>query len=200
MNERIYVALDVETTGLQAGVDEIIEFAAVKFRAGEILERYSQLVSPRQPLPLKITRLTGITPEDVASAPPFNQIGADVARFIKSYPLVGHSISFDLGMLRAQGMAFSQPVYDTFELATLLMPQISVYKLGAIAERLGISHPADHRALNDSEVTAQVFTHLLGLIDRLDLRELTEITRLTAKVAFPMRDLFDAALRDRAKN
>lgn len=200
MNERIYVALDVETTGLQAGVDEIIEFAAVKFRAGEIIERYSQLISPRQPLPLKITRLTGITPEDLAGAPRFNEVGAAIARFIKSYPIVGHSVGFDLSMLRAQGMSFSQPSYDTFELATLLMPQIPVYKLGAIAERLGIPHPDDHRALNDSEVTAQVFTHLLGLIDRLDLRELTEISRLTAKIAFPMRDLFEEALRARAKN
>ncbi|NTV62491.1 MAG: DEAD/DEAH box helicase family protein, partial [Oscillochloris sp.] len=200
MNERIFVALDVETTGLQAGVDEIIEFAAVKFRAGEILERYSQLIAPHQPLPLKITRLTGIRPEDLVGAPRFNEVGADIARFIKSYPLVGHSVGFDLGMLRAHGMNFSQPVYDTFELATLLMPQIPVYKLGAIAERLGIPHPADHRALNDSEVTAQVFTHLLGLIEQLNLRELSEISRLTARVAFPMRDLFEEALRIRAKN
>ncbi|NTW97796.1 MAG: DNA polymerase III subunit epsilon, partial [Oscillochloris sp.] len=200
MNERIFVALDVETTGLQAGVDEIIEFAAVKFRGGEIIERYSQLVAPRQPLPLKITRLTGIRPEDLVGAPRFNEIGADVARFIKSYPLVGHSVGFDLGMLRAQGMSFSQPAYDTFELATLLMPQISVYKLSAIAERLGIPHPADHRALNDSEVTAQVFMHLLSLIGQIDLRDLSEISRLTARVAFPMRDLFEEALRERAKN
>lgn len=123
MSERIYVALDVETTGLIAGVDELIEVAAVKFRGAEILEQYSQLVCPRQDLPLKITRLTGITPEDVAAAPRFNQIGADVARFIKSYPIVGHSVGFDLTMLRAQGMNFAQPAYDTFELATLLMPQ-----------------------------------------------------------------------------
>lgn len=200
MNERIYVALDVETTGLRAGVDEIIEVAAVKFRNGEILERYNQLVCPHQPLPLKITRLTGITPEDVATAPRFNEIGADVAHFIKSYPLVGHSVGFDLGMLRAQGMTLNQTVYDTFDLATLLMPQIPVYKLGAIAEYLGIPHPADHRALNDAEVTAQVFTHLLALITQIELQELNAINNLIAKISFPMRDLFVDALHDRARN
>ena len=165
MKERIFVALDVETTGLQAGVDEIIEFAAVKFRGGEILERFSQLIAPRQPLPIKITRLTGITPGDLADAPRFNDVGGKIVSFIKSYPLVGHSISFDLKMLTSQGMSFSQPVYDTFDLATILLPQIAVYKLGAIADRLGIPHPADHRALNDAEVTAHVFTHLLGVIE-----------------------------------
>ncbi|MEI7643131.1 MAG: helicase C-terminal domain-containing protein [Chloroflexales bacterium] len=200
MNERIYVAIDVETTGLQPGVDEIIEVAAVKFRGGEILERYSQLVCPLQPLPLKITRLTGITAEDVATAPRFSAVDAGVARFIQSYPLVGHSIGFDLGMLQAQGVSFSQPFYDTFDLATLLMPQIPVYKLGAIADHLGIPHPADHRALNDAEVTAQVFAHLLGLIRQIDLGELNEICQLTARVPFPMRDLFEEALRGRAKN
>ncbi len=200
MNERIYVALDVETTGLRAGEDEIIEVAAVKFRGGEILERYSQLVRPHQPLPLKITRMTGITPEDVAAAPHFNEIGADVARFVKSYPLVGHSVSFDLGMLRAQGVTFNQAVYDTFDMATLLMPQISVYKLASIAEYLGIPHPADHRALNDSEVTAQVFTYLFGLIEQIDIRDLKEISRLTARITFPLRDLFEDVLRDRARN
>jgi predicted DnaQ family exonuclease/DinG family helicase len=199
MNERIYVALDVETTGLVAGVDELIEVAAVTFRGDEILEQYSQLVQPRQDLPLKITRLTGITPADLANAPRFNQIGADLARFIKNYPLVGHSVGFDLSMLRAQGMNFAQPAYDTFELATLLMPQAPIYKLSALAANLGIPHPDAHRALNDTIVTAHVFNHLLGLIAQLSLDDLTEIARLTAKITFPMGDLFENALRERAK-
>ncbi len=200
MSERVYVAIDVESTGLSPNVDEIIEVAAVKFRGDELLESYSQLVAPRQSLPLKITRLTGITPEDLASAPRFNAIGADLARFIKSYPIVGHSVGFDLSMLRAHGMSFAQPVYDTFELATLLIPQAPIYKLSALAERLGIPHPDDHRALNDAIVAARVFTHILRLIDDLDLQQLTEIARLTQRIAFPMRDLFEDALRVRAKN
>lgn len=197
--ERVFVAIDVETTGLVAGVDEIIEVAAVKFRGREILERYSQLVQPRQALPLKITRLTGITPEDLAGAPRFNEIGGEVARFIKSYPIVGHSVGFDLGMLRAHGMNFSQPSYDTFDLATLLMPQAPIYKLSALAERLGIPHPADHRALNDAEVSAQVFACMIELIAALDLRELTEIGRITAKIAWPLRDLFEEVTRVKAQ-
>jgi DNA polymerase-3 subunit epsilon/ATP-dependent DNA helicase DinG len=200
MSERTFVAIDVETTGLQAGVDEIIEVAAVKFRGtGEILERYSTLVQPRQSLPLKITRLTGITPDDVAGAPRFNAIGADFARFIKTYPIVGHSVGFDLGMLRAQGMNFAQPVYDTFDLATLLLPQAPIYKLSALADGLGIPHPADHRALNDAEVSAQVFVHMLKRIAALELRDLSEIVRLTQRIAFPLRDLFEEVLRGKAK-
>lgn len=200
MNDRIYVALDVETTGLVAGVDEIIEVAAVRFRGDEVLETYSQFVRPRQSLPLKITRLTGITAEHLARAPRFNAIGADLARFIGSHPIVGHSVNFDLGMLRAQGMNFAQPVYDTFELATLLVPQAPIYRLGALADHLGIPHPEDHRALNDALVAAQVFTRLLQRIVALELDDLSEIVRLTGQVAFPMRDLFVEALRERMKH
>src|SRR5215468_3120852 len=87
--ERIFIALDVETTGLEAGVDEIIEVAAVKFRGDEVLETFQHMVRPRQPLPLKITRLTGITAADLANAPRFSEIAPDMVRFVKSYPLVG---------------------------------------------------------------------------------------------------------------
>lgn len=197
--DRTFVALDVETTGLQTGVDEIIELAAVKFRGDEVLDTFTQLVKPRQSLPLKITRLTGITETDLEGAPRFNDVAPDFVRFVKSYPLVGHSINFDLGMLRAQGMNFSQAVYDTFDLATLLLPQAPVYKLSALAERIGIAHPADHRALNDADVCRQVFLHLLTRITALDIDDLNEISRLTARMHWPLRDLFEDALRARAK-
>ena len=197
MNERIYIAIDVETTGLVAGVDELIEVAAVKFRGDAILEQYSQLVCSAQALPLKITRLTGITPEDLAVAPRFNDIGPDFVRFVGTHPIVGHSVGFDLGMLRAQGMNFAQPSYDTFELATLLVPEAPVYTLVALAQRLGIPLADAHRALNDATATAHVFTHLLGRIQTLTLEDLTEITSLTARLASPIHDLFDEVLRDR---
>ncbi|MCX7860160.1 MAG: exonuclease domain-containing protein [Chloroflexus sp.] len=200
MNNRIYVAIDVETTGLQSGLDEIIEVAAVTFRGREILDRFERLVRPRQSVPLKITRLTGIDPAALAQAPRFNEIGAELARFIGNRPIVGHSISFDLTMLRAQGMNFNQPVYDTFDLATLLLPQATSYKLSALAARLGIPHPDAHRALNDAEVTAQLFAELTERMLQLDLATLGEMVRLMGKIGLPLRDLFEEALRQKARN
>lgn len=198
--ERIIVSLDVETTGLQVGTDEIIEVAAVQFRGDEVLGTFTQLVCPRQSVPLKITRLTGITSAALEAAPRFVEIAPDFARFIKNYPIIGHSVSFDLNMLRQQGMNFAQEVYDTYELATLLMPQAATYRLSAIAERLGIAHPADHRALNDAQVCRQVFLHLVQRIHTLDLRELTEINRLTARMHWSPRELFAEAMREKARS
>ncbi|MBC8160421.1 MAG: 3'-5' exoribonuclease [Roseiflexaceae bacterium] len=198
--ERIYVALDVETTGLDPASDEIIEVAAVKFRGDEVLETYQQLVKPHHALPLKITRLTGITDADVEDAPRFVQIGPDLVRFLKSYPLVGHSVSFDIRMLEAAGMRLPQQSFDTFDLATLLMPHAPAYRLGALAAALGIVHEEAHRALSDADVARQIFLQMLKRIDALSLDELGEINRLTSKIQWPLRDLFSEAEKQKAKN
>jgi DNA polymerase-3 subunit epsilon/ATP-dependent DNA helicase DinG len=198
--EKIFVAVDVEATGMEPGVDEIIEVAAVKFRGHEVLETFSQLVQPRHSLPLKTTRLTGIGAEALAGAPRFSAVAPEFVRFIKSYPLVGHSIEFDLAMLRAQGLQVPQPAYDTFTLATLLLPQAPVYSLIALADRLGIAHPDDHRALNDAQVARQVFVELLELVAGLDLGALDEIVNLATQAGSPLRDLFREVQLARARS
>lgn len=198
--DRTFVAIDVETTGLEAGTDEIIEIAAVKFSGDQVLESFQQLVKPRHSLPLKITRLTNITDEMLADAPRFSDVAPDLVRFVKSYPLVGHSVGFDLKMLQAQGMRFAQPAYDTFDMATLLMPQAPAYRLSTLSAVLGITHDEAHRALSDADATRQVFTHLLRRIEALDLPTLSEISRLTAKLEWSIRDLFGEVERAKAKN
>ena len=197
--DRTFVAIDVETTGLEAGVDEIIEVAAVKFQGDEVLETFERLVKPRHSLPLKIARLTGITDDALGDAPRFSAIAPDLVRFVKSYPLVGHSVGFDLKMLQAQGMHFPQPAYDTFDMATLLMPRAPAYRLGTLAAALGIAHDEAHRARSDADVTRQVFLHLLRRIAALELQELSEISRLTARLNWPLRDLFGEIERSKAK-
>src|SRR5215213_3344909 len=198
--DRTFVAIDVETTGLEAGTDEIIEVAAVKFSGDTVLETFQKLIKPHHSLPLKIARLTNITDEMLADAPRFSEVAPELVRFVKSYPLVGHSVGFDLKMLQAQGMRFPQPAYDTFDMATLLMPRAPAYRLGALAAAIGITHDEAHRALADADATRQVFLHLLKRIEALDLSELSEINRLTAKLEWPLRDLFGEVERAKAKN
>ncbi|GAB4199074.1 MAG: helicase C-terminal domain-containing protein [Roseiflexaceae bacterium] len=197
--DRIYVALDVETTGLDPESDEIIEVAAVKFRGDEVLETFERLVKPRHSLPLKITRLTGITDADLTDAPPFPHIAPDLARFVKSYPIVGHSIGFDLRMLAAKGMRLPQQSFDTFELATLLVPHLPSYTLGSLSAHLGVSLTNAHRAAADTEATRLVFLALLKRIEALSLTDISEITRMTANIQWPLRELFSEVEREKAK-
>ncbi|MBO9342422.1 MAG: 3'-5' exoribonuclease [Roseiflexus sp.] len=198
MNQ-IYIAIDIETTGLEAGVDEIIEIAAIKFSADEVIETFNTLVQPVYSLPLNSSRLTGITADMLAGAPRFTEVAPRFAAFLKNYPLVGHYIEFDLRMLRAQGMRLPQPAFDTFELATLLMPRTPAYRLSALAAALGIPHDGAHRALSDADVTRQIFLHLLRRIAALPLDDLNEIMRLTGQIEWGLRSLFEEAQRAKAR-
>ena len=60
-----YVVFDIETTGLSPVYDRITEIGAVKIEDGKIVDRYSQLINPKRPIPQEITELTGITNEMV---------------------------------------------------------------------------------------------------------------------------------------
>ncbi|PLS83735.1 MAG: DNA polymerase III subunit epsilon [Chloroflexi bacterium] len=194
----IFVAIDVETTGLEAGTDEIIEVAAVKFRDTEVLETFQRLVRPRHSLPIKIAQLTGINAQELEAAPPFHAVAPDFVRFVKSYPVVGHSVGFDVRMLGAQGLRLPQLSHDTFELATLLLPGQPSYNLGALAAALGIAHPEAHRALADADVARQLFTILLHRMQELDDATLTEIVGLGGQTNWAPRLLFEAIARERA--
>ena len=99
---RSYVALDLETTGLAPDRDAITEIGAVRFDLDGGSETFSTLVDPGQPIPYRIQRLTGIGDNDVAGAPQFAEIAADLKAFIGGDPVVGQNIRFDLGFLEKQ--------------------------------------------------------------------------------------------------
>jgi len=196
---RIYVALDIETTGLNAERDAIIEVAAVQFRDGEVLRTWSTLVNPKRRLPYKIQLLTGIKPEDLQSAPTISAVTAPLVRFVKDYPVVGHSVRFDLAFLRQHGISLRNPALDTFQLASILMPEVTSYSLGALTDALGIEVKSHHRALADALATKDLF---LALVDRgleLDLAVLQEINRVAARSYWPLKGFFRDLERERAR-
>jgi predicted DnaQ family exonuclease/DinG family helicase len=199
MDDTIYVALDVEATGLSDDA-EIIEVGAVKFRRSGILERYNTLVQPRDELPLKVSRLTGITQAELDSAPTFNAIGAQLAAFIGKHPLVLHAQRMDLIWLKRAGMSFSQPTYDTFELSRRVIQQVDSRALGKLSEHLGIELSQAHRALADAEATALLFIKLLDRLEQFDLSTLSEAARISGRMGSSLHDLIKAAFSRRSKN
>ena len=197
---RVYVALDTETTGVGAESNDVIEIAAIKFSGDEVLDRWHSLVKPANPITFKVTQLTSITQRDVERAPLIHSLALPLLRFIGSAPIVGQSIEFDLQALAAGNIRPRVPAYDTFELATLLLPQLPFYNLAAIAAALGIAHPAAHRAMADAEVTMAVFRALLQRMDEISLAVLTEINRATSGLNWPLRSLFVEAEQEKMRN
>ncbi|MBI4307808.1 MAG: hypothetical protein HY684_03285 [Chloroflexi bacterium] len=187
-----YVALDLETTGLSPERDEIIEVGAVRCRAGKPAASFSSLVNPHRAIPPGVRVLTGIGQEEVNAAPPFDAVAPKLRDFLGMAPVVGQNIGFDLAFLARRGMQPAGPVYDTFEIASLLLPRLTDYSLESLARRVGVVHDRPHRALPDAQVTMQVFLALLSRALLLDGSILGEIARLAERAAWPLGELFRA--------
>jgi predicted DnaQ family exonuclease/DinG family helicase len=196
---RIYVALDLETTGLRPERDAIIEIGAVKFRENEVLETWSSLVNPQRPIPHKITQLTGIIQAEANQAPTLSSVISSLRRFVKDYPIVGHNVSFDLGFLKRNNLFLDNPAIDTFELASILLPHAARYSLGTLADALGITFPTRHRALDDALATKDLFLGLLQQASQLDLSVIREINRLAARSNWSLRPVFQDLERNKVR-
>ena len=184
------VALDLETTGLDAQRDSIIEVGVVKFRGAEVIDTFESLVNPYQPLPPFINRLTGITQRELDAAPPFNAIAAEISEFIGDAPVIGHNVSFDTGFLARQGVTLSGQSYDTWDLAATILPSCTEYSLSRLARFLGVDHRRPHRALADAEATHAVLVALMQHVLELDAGVAASIQRLATQGRWGTGGLF----------
>lgn len=194
----IRVALDLETTGLHAEQDAILEVAAIKFQGVTVLDTLETLVAPGRSVPYRVQRLTGITPQHLIGVPQFESIAKELQHFIGDYPIVGHSIPFDVGFLRRRGLVRQNPLIDTFELATVLLPSLPSYNLGQVADALGVTvAPGRHRAMVDTVLAMQVFLALHQRLQAVDLALLKDLANLDAPHTWPLLAFFRQELRDR---
>jgi ATP-dependent DNA helicase DinG len=194
------VAVDIETTGLNPDLDEIIEIGAVRFNQRRVENEWHTLVNPGRRIPPMITQLTGITDAMVHGAPMIHEILDDLDDFVGDLPVLGHNVRFDLSFLRKKGvLEFNDPI-DTYEMAAVLLPTAGRYNLSALAQNLGILLPATHRALDDARVTHAIYTRMYDEAMSLPLNLLAEIVRLGDNI--PNWDgygLFFEVLRNRSK-
>ncbi|MBF8266770.1 MAG: polymerase epsilon subunit [Dehalococcoidia bacterium] len=189
-DDEVCVSLDLETTGLSAETDDIIEVGAVRFQGDRVLETFQTLVNPYRPIPQFSRELTGITQPQVDAAPSFASIAPRLLSFIGHSPMVGQNIAFDLGFLAKRGLNLPNPRYDTRDLAFILLPRLREYSLLPLAASLGVSHPRPHRALPDAQVTHQVFHALKRLALELDESILSELHLLHARAQGHLAPLF----------
>jgi Rad3-related DNA helicase/DNA polymerase III epsilon subunit-like protein len=193
VRDRVLISIDLEMTSPRPEAQEIIEVAAVKFQNERIVDSFATLVQPPVPLPLAIQRLTGIQPRDLARAPRIEDVLPRLARFLERAPLVAHTVSSDVGALARNGLVLDNPQLDTFELASIVLPQLESYSLSALVRHFGIPQTTQHRALPDAQVTRQLYLRLLERVEALDLGILREINARAAPLMWPLKALFQAA-------
>ena len=177
-SEDVWVAFDLETTGLDAQKDAIIEIGAVKFQGGRTLDTFETFVNPQRRISPFISNLTGIRQRDLDRADTIERVAASFISFVGASPLIAHNADFDLGFLRSSGIDFTNPVIDTFDLAYVVRPDAPSYSLENMAQRLELPHDRPHRALDDATAAKMLFLSLLQDASELDPMTLTAMQRL----------------------
>ncbi len=168
-----FSVLDVETTGLSARNNRIIEIGIVKIKNLKIVDRYSTLINPGCDIPYFITQFTGISNSDVEYSPSFYDTAEEIEEFIGNSIVSGHNFSFDEGFLRYEFIRNGfEPLSNlnvcTLKLSRKVFPSLKSKSLASVSEHLKIVNKDSHRALSDAEATAKI---LIKLIKKLSKEE-----------------------------
>ena len=179
-----YCVLDLETTGLSFRTEKITEIGIMKVKNGEVIDSFETFVNPEKPIPYEVVEVTKITDDMVKDAPTIKEIFPKVLEFIGDSVLVAHNADFDIGFLKhnaAQlGHKFDYTYIDTLRLAKDLFPDYKKYKLGIIAENLGIKVEVAHRALDDVDTTVKVFKIMLDMLKEKGAKTVADIDKVSA--------------------
>jgi DNA polymerase III epsilon subunit family exonuclease len=175
-----FVAIDLETTGLDPARDAIVELAAIPFLEGRPTPGYVTHVNPERPIPPESSRIHGIGAETLARAP---RIGDALTRFeavCADHVLVGHGIAFDLAVLRrerrARGRAaLANPALDTLRLAAALRPNWARLAFEEIASHLGIGILGRHTAEADALAAGEILVTLIPEIRTLGVHTIGDL-------------------------
>ena len=179
-----YCVLDLETTGFSAKTEKITEVGIMKVKNGEVIDEFSCFVNPEKHIPERVTEVTNITDEMVKDAKTIEQVFPEILDFIEDSVLVAHNAPFDMGFLKQNakilGYEFDYTYIDTLSLAKDLFPDYKKYKLGKIAENLGIKVEVAHRALDDVDTTVKVFRVMLDMLKERGAKKVDDIDEVSS--------------------
>ncbi len=162
-----YIAVDVETTGLEVRQEKITELALVRVEGDTVTDCFSTLINPGRPISEMVSSLTGITDAMVKDAPAVEEVIGDALDFAGDLPLLGHNLLFDYRFIKKaavnSGLAFERQGIDTLHLCRLFMGTEQKKNLTDACAFYQIPQPQAHRALADAQSAHLLFQRLKGL-------------------------------------
>ena len=178
-----YCVLDLETTGFSATSEKITEVGIMKVKNGEVIDEFSCFVNPEKHIAERVSEVTNITDDMVADAETIDKVFPKILEFLGDSVIVAHNAGFDVGFLKQNakklGYDFDYTYLDTLSLAKDLFPEYKKYKLGKIAENLGIKVEVAHRALDDVDTTVKVFNVMMDMLKKRGAKKLDDIDKVS---------------------
>lgn len=175
-----FVAIDLETTGLDPRRDAIVAAAAIPFVGGEPQPGFVTLVHPGRPIPPTSTAIHGITDEMVAGAPAVPPALRALEDACGTDVLVGHGVDFDLAVIGRERRAhrlgpLANRALDTMRLAAALHRGWTDHGLDAVAARVGVSITGRHTPEGDAVAAGRILLALLPALAQHGLRTVPEL-------------------------
>lgn len=163
-----YVIVDIETTGFSVEHCSITQIAALKIKDGNIVDSFNTYVKQNEPIPSFITRLTGITDQDTESGLSVADALYHFTEFTKTYPIIGHNVSFDYRFLDTNlvltaGRNLNNPYLDTLRFSKELLPNLPSYKLDILGQYLNLTVDGHHNAVADTRLTYDLIVSLSSI-------------------------------------
>ncbi|MEG1997289.1 MAG: exonuclease domain-containing protein, partial [Clostridiales bacterium] len=186
MNE--FVIIDLETTGLDAEKDQIIDVAAVKVKRGLIVDQYTTLIDCDKPINDFISDLTGITDDMLVNQPHIEDIIDSLTDFIGDAVICAHNAQFDSAFLHKHWND-QREWLDTITLAQIVYPCAASYSLSWLTSMLDIVNSGAHRALADALATAELLIRLKNGLKLLPEKARRDLLTLAADNNAPIDEL-----------
>lgn len=165
-----FIAFDIETTGIVAGVDQIVELGAVRFVNGQVESVFSTLVNPQRSIPPGASSVNGITDNMVKDKPTIDSLLPSFAEFCSDFLMIAHNAPFDSQFILSDIKKHETPapkglIIDTLTISRKVLPGLPNYKLGTLIQHLKIKTNNDfHRAEQDAIYAGQLFLELVKRI------------------------------------
>lgn len=211
-----WAVIDIETTGINPSTDEIIDLGFLQFEGSKLVRSYSSLVRPENQVSSFISKLTGITNEQLKKAPIWSAVEVDLLS-LESHSLLAHNANFEESFLKRYFDKIHQPngresYQDSLFYLALLFPEANALNLESFINSLGISDKEEHRGLADSRdllktlLISTYITHLdkefrLKLMEVLTefpddffykkffLLEVSELVEIATSIDFPLIEM-----------
>src|SRR5690606_33718786 len=191
MNFKNYICLDLETTGLEPQICDIIEIAMIKVREGEIVDRLETFVYTPLEISEHVGYLTGISAKDIETAPDFIQLKDQVEQFIGDDPLVGHNIWFDWNFLVQKGVKIEKnQLWDTYTMSNILYSELPSHSLETNTKYFGIPHEDSHRAMADVMASHHLWKILMETFPDISDEQRSQIKKLREISKWPVLPFF----------
>ena len=174
-----YVAFDLETTGLYARRDKIIEIGAVLMRDGQEIDRFQTFVDPERTLDKQTTDLTGITDEMLRGAPKIEEVLPKFLEFVGDRVLVAHNADFDTTFIYhaclEQGIPYALTSVDTLSISQNLLTGLNKFTLDTVAKHFNLEDFNHHRAGDDALICGKIMANLIPMLQQMGIADIQSI-------------------------